>query len=201
MFKLPKLPYSLDALEPHIDEETMKIHYGKHHAAYVDNLNKALSEHKELIGKPVEKLLSDIDQVPEDIRQGVINNAGGHANHTLFWNVMSPKGGGEPNGDFGDLLDKQFGSFDKFETEFEAKALTLFGSGWVFLIKTSSGPLEIKRHSFQNSPFLHGNVPILGLDVWEHAYYLKYQNVRAEYVKAWWNLVNWEKVAQNFKNT
>ena len=201
MFKLPDLPYKYSALEPHIDEQTMRIHHDKHHNGYVDNLNKALSGHNELSGKPVEKLLAEIDKVPEDIRLTVINNGGGHSNHSLFWKKMGPPpaGGGKPAGGLKDALNKHFGGFDKFKEALNEKAMTVFGSGWAFLIVTSDGSLSVKRHSFQNSPYMHGNVPILGLDVWEHAYYLKYQNRRADYVEAWWNVVNWKKVEENFK--
>lgn len=193
-FELPDLPYSFDALEPHIDARTMEIHHDKHHAGYVNNLNKALEGKKELLSKSVERLLTEIDQVDEDIRQTVINNAGGHANHSLYWSVMSPDGGGEPTGDLMDAIKRDFGDFGKFKDEFTSKALTLFGSGWAFLI-VDEGKLRCKRHSFQNSPYMHGSVPILGLDVWEHAYYLNYQNRRADYINAWWNVVNWKEAA------
>jgi len=202
MFTLPKLPYKYDALEPYIDEETMRIHHDKHHGAYVDNLNKALADHKQFLQKPTEVLLAEIDKVPSDIHQTVINNAGGHANHSFFWKLMAPPptGGSSPQGALNDALVKTFGSFDKFKEEFSAKAMAVFGSGWAFLIKTPDGNLTLKRHSFQNSPLMHGNTPILGIDVWEHAYYLKYQNRKAEYVEAWWNVVNWKQVEKNFEN-
>jgi len=202
MFTLPKLPYKYDALEPYIDEETMRIHHDKHHGAYVDNLNKALADHKQFLQKPTEVLLAEIDKVPSDIHQTVINNAGGHANHSFFWKLMAPPptGGSIPQGALNDALVKTFGSFDKFKEEFSAKAMAVFGSGWAFLIKTPDGNLTLKRHSFQNSPLMHGNTPILGIDVWEHAYYLKYQNRKAEYVEAWWNVVNWKQVEKNFEN-
>src|SRR3990172_10411497 len=202
MFTLPKLPYKYDALEPYIDEETMRIHHDKHHGAYVDNLNKALADHKQFLQKPTEVLLEKINKVPSDIHQTVINNAGGHANHSFFWKLMAPPptGGSIPQGALNDALVKTFGSFDKFKEEFSAKAMAVFGSGWAFLIKTPDGNLTLKRHSFQNSPLMHGNTPILGIDVWEHAYYLKYQNRKAEYVEAWWNVVNWKQVEKNFEN-
>lgn len=196
MFTLPELPYDFKALEPHIDEQTMRIHHDKHHGGYVNNLNSALLAHKELIDKPVEKLLAEIEKVPQDIRQTVINNAGGHANHSLFWTIMSPDGGGKPNGGLLKNIEKKFGSFEAFKESFNQKAMGVFGSGWAFLMVNTSGDLEVKRHSFQNSPLMHGNTPILGLDVWEHAYYLKYQNRKAGYVEAWWNLVNWDEVAK-----
>lgn len=200
MFKLPKLPYNYNGLEPYIDEETMRIHHDKHHGAYVDNLNKALADHKQLLQKPIEKLLAEIDKVPSDIRQTVINNGGGHANHSFFWKIMLPaQRASSPAGAFNDALVKTFGSFDKFKEEFTARAMAVFGSGWTFLIKTSEGKLTLKRHSFQNSPLMHGNVPILGIDVWEHAYYLKYQNRKAEYVENWWQVVNWKQVEENYK--
>lgn len=199
-FTLPDLPYPYNALEPHIDERTMRIHHGKHHAAYVDNLNKALSGHKELAGSSVEKLLAEIEEVPEDIRQTVVNNGGGHANHSFFWEIMLPaQRTSSPEGDLKDALNKHFGSFDKFKEQFNERAMTVFGSGWAFLMVTSNDSLKVKRHSFQNSPLMHGNVPILGLDVWEHAYYLKYQNRRADYIKAWWNVVNWKEVSRRFE--
>ena len=202
MFSLPNLPYKYDALEPYIDEETMHIHHDKHHGAYVDNLNKALTDHKQFLQKPVEELLAEIQKVPSDIRQTVINNAGGHANHSFFWNVMSPRKAsqrGKPEGALMLALNKQFGSFDKFKEEFTARAMAVFGSGWAFLIKTSDGKLSLKRHSFQNSPLMYGNSPILGIDVWEHAYYLKYQNRKAEYINAFWHVINWKQVEKNFK--
>lgn len=201
MFKLPKLPYSYNALEPYIDEETMRIHHDKHHGAYVDNLNKALTDHKEFLQKPIENLLAEIDKVPSDIRQVAINNGGGHANHSFFWNVMGPHKApqrGKLEGPFNEELNKTFGSFDKFKEQFTARAMAVFGSGWAFLIKTPEGKLTLKRHSFQNSPLMHGNSPILGIDVWEHAYYLKYQNRKAEYVEAFWNIINWDKVSENY---
>ncbi len=197
-YQLPKLPYPYDALEPYIDKETMEIHHTKHHQAYVDNLNKALTPYPNLQKLSVEELLAKIDSVPTEAQQAVINHGGGHANHSFFWKIMSPKKA-EPGGKLLDALNKHFASFDKFKEEFTQKALSVFGSGWAFLIFTEEGKLQLKRHSFQNSPLLHGNFPILGLDVWEHAYYLKYQNRRAEYIEAWWNVVNWEEVEENLK--
>lgn len=194
MFTLPDLPYPKDALEPHIDTLTMEIHHDKHHAGYVANLNKLLEGHDEFGQMPITDLLANLDKVPADIRQGVTNNAGGHANHSLFWEILSPKGGGEPQGELADAIVASFGSFTEFKEQFTAKAATLFGSGWVFL-QHEGDKLSIKRHSFQNSPLMHGIKPLLGLDVWEHAYYLKYQNRRAEYIDAWWNIVNWPQVA------
>jgi len=201
MFKLPKLSYSYKSLEPYIDEETMQIHHTKHHSAYVENLNKALAEQKELLNVPIEKLLSEIDKVPKNVRQVVINNGGGHANHSLFWTILTPKSTGKPSGDFMVAIKDKFGSFEKFKESFSNKAMTVFGSGWAFLIIDADGSLAVKRQSFQNSPYMYGNVPILGLDVWEHAYYLKYQNRRADYVKAWWNIINWRQVENNFSNS
>jgi len=195
MHTLPKLPYSYDALEPHIDKVTMEIHHTKHHQAYIDNLNKAIENHSSLANLSVEKLLLKIDTVPSDIQQAVINHGGGHANHTFFWKIMSPKKT-SPGEMTLKVLKEKFWSIDVFKEEFTKKAMGVFGSGWAFLISTSKG-LVLKRHSFQNSPLLHNNSPILGIDVWEHAYYLKYQNRRAEYVKAWWNVVNWDEVERN----
>ena len=198
MHRLPDLPYGYDALEPYIDGETMRLHHGAHHAGYVEKLNKALEGHKDLLSLSIVELLGKADELPEEIRQSVINNGGGHANHSLFWEVMGPKKGGEPGEQLTDAIGLVFGGFDEFKKIFTEKALGLFGSGWVFLEVTATG-LNIKRHSFQNSPWMHGNVPILALDVWEHAYYLKHQNRRAEYIEAWWHVVNWKKVEENFK--
>lgn len=198
MFKLPDLPFEYDALEPHIDAKTMEIHHSKHHAGYVAKLNTALEGYDVLLSESLETLLGNIDKVPEDIQQSVINNGGGHANHSLFWDILSPDAGGTPVGDLAKAIDETFGSFDEFKQKFSEKAASLFGSGWVFLI-VNEGTLEIKRHSFQNSPLMNGNTPILGLDVWEHAYYLKYQNKRAEYIEAFWNVVDWEKVSELYQ--
>jgi len=197
-YTLPKLPYAYDALEPHIDAETMKLHHDFHHQTYVDNANKALAAHPDLVKLPVEQLLRDIDKVPKDIRQTVINNAGGHANHTLFWEIMSPKAGGQPAGDLAKALDAAFGSFDKFQAAVSAAAMGRFGSGWAWLIVGKDKKLEILSSINQDSPLLVGQTPALGLDVWEHAYYVKYRNRRAEYVKAWWNVVNWQAVAEKY---
>ncbi len=198
MFKLPDLPYEYDALEPYIDKETMGFHHGKHHASYVDNLNIVLEGNGELLGKSVGELLSGIDKVPEDIKQKVINHGGGHANHSLFWKTMTPKPKDAPEGELGDVLNSTFGNLDAFKEKFTEKAMSVFGSGWAFLILNPDKKLELKRQSFQNNPLMNGNIPLLGLDVWEHAYYLKYQNRRAEYIEAWWYVVNWEAVEVNF---
>lgn len=205
-FKLPKLPYSYSALEPYIDRQTMTIHHKKHHQAYVDNLNKALVGVKQRFTSP-EDILKNIKKIPISVRQAVINNGGGHVNHTFFWKIMLPPRaegprGRRPNRPTGELLDMinaKFRSVDKFKEEFNNKAMRVFGSGWAFLVMTPKGQIGLKRHSFQNSPHLTGNIPLLGIDVWEHAYYLKYQNRRADYIKAWWNVVNWEQVAENFR--
>ena len=197
MFTLPNLPYPTDALEPYIDKQTMEIHHGKHHQAYVDNLNKALVGHDDLLSLPIEELLKNIDKVPEGSRQAVINHGGGHANHSFFWQTMSPNPS-SPSGSLLTLLNSTFGSVDKFKEAFTAKAMGVFGSGWAFLIKKPDGTLALKRHSFQNSPLLHGNVPVLGLDIWEHAYYLEYQNRRAEYIENWWKVINWNAVSARF---
>ncbi|WP_144460211.1 superoxide dismutase SodA [Siminovitchia fortis] len=191
-YELPQLPYAYDALEPHIDKETMNIHHTKHHNTYVTNLNKAV-EGSELANKPVEELIADLDSVPESIRTAVRNNGGGHANHSLFWKLLSPQGGGEPSGDLKDAIESKFGSFEKFKEEFEAAGAGRFGSGWAWLI-VNNGELEITSTPNQDSPIMEGKKPILGLDVWEHAYYLKYQNRRPDYMKAFWNVVNWNEV-------
>ncbi|OGM74526.1 superoxide dismutase [Candidatus Woesebacteria bacterium RIFOXYB1_FULL_38_16] len=196
-FKLPDLPYSYSALEPYIDEKTMMIHHQKHHGGYVEKLNKIL-EGKEELGKlTIEQLLGGAAELSGDIRQGIINFGGGHANHSLFWEIMNPKPQKEPDGKLGEMINSEFGSFSQFKEKFSEKAMSLFGSGWVFLEVTKGG-LNIKRHSFQNTPLLSGNVPILGLDVWEHAYYLKYQNNRLSYIEAWWNVVDWKRVGEIF---
>lgn len=197
-FEVPELPYSFDALEPYIDKQTMELHHDKHHATYVSNLNKALEGNDDLLSVNIAALLKNISKVPEGKRQAVINNGGGHANHSFFWKIMKKDGGGEPNGKLLDALKETFGSFSDFKKQFNEKAMSVFGSGWAFLIKTPDGKLKLKRHSFQNSPILQGNVPVLGLDVWEHAYYLKYQNRRVEYIENWWNVVNWEEVEKNY---
>ncbi|MBP7829148.1 MAG: superoxide dismutase [Kiritimatiellae bacterium] len=196
--ELPKLPYSLDALEPHVDARTMEIHHGKHHAAYVNNLNAALEKHPELQGKSLEALLSDLAKVPEDIRAAVRNNGGGHWNHSLFWQWMAPKSSGKPVGTVAKAIDAAFGSFDSLKEQFGKAAVGRFGSGWAWLC-VKDGKLCVCSSPNQDNPTMKGvsecpGAPVLGLDVWEHAYYLKYQNRRADYIAAWWNVVNWEKV-------
>ncbi len=198
-FQLVPLPYAYDALEPYIDTMTMQIHHDKHHAAYVNNLNTAMDKHPELSGKTVEELLSNLNAVPEDIRTVVRNHGGGTLNHNIFWEIMAPKAGGEPTGNLGKAIDSAFGSFANFKTEFEKAAGARFGSGWAWLVKKSD-KLSIVSTANQDSPLSEGMgmTPLLGVDVWEHAYYLKYQNRRADYVTAWWNVVNWDAVAKRF---
>lgn len=198
-FSLPELPYAYDALEPTIDKETMNIHHTKHHNTYVTNLNAALEGHSDLQDKSLEELIGDLNSLPEDIQTAVRNNGGGHANHSLFWKVLSPNGGGEPSGELGDKLKETFGSFDKFKEEFQAAAATRFGSGWAWLV-LDNGELKITSTPNQDSPLMDGQVPLLGLDVWEHAYYLKYQNRRPDYASEFWNVVNWDEVAKNYND-
>ncbi len=198
-YTLPKLPYAYDALEPHIDARTMEIHYTKHHQAYIDNLNAALAKHPAIAEIPLYELLSNMDQVPHDIRTAVQNNGGGHYNHTFFWAIMSPNGGGEPKGSVADAINKKFGSFYAFQEQFNAAAKGVFGSGWAWLGIDKMGQLMIISAPNQNAPIMQGIKPILGLDVWEHAYYLKYQNKRPDYITAWWNVVNWEQVGEHFE--
>jgi Fe-Mn family superoxide dismutase len=195
-YELPKLPYAYDALEPHIDARTMEIHHTKHHQAYIDNVNKAIKG-TDLEKKSVEDLISDLNAVPESIRTVVRNNGGGHANHSFFWKIMEPNAGGDPKGKLADDIKSSFGSFVEFKEKFSAAGVGRFGSGWAWLIK-KNGKLEIISTPNQDSPLMDGNKPILGVDVWEHAYYLKYQNRRADYLKAWWNVVNWDAVAKNY---
>lgn len=197
-FTLPDLPYAATALEPHIDARTMEIHHDKHHAAYTNNLNAAIEKHPELASKSAEELVSDLASVPQDIRTAVQNNAGGYLNHNLFWTVMGPNGGGAPSGDLAAAIDKTFGSFDAFKEQFGAAAGSRFGSGWVWLVVDASGGLKLYSTANQDSPLMNGDTPILGLDVWEHAYYLNYQNRRPDYVKAFWNVVDWGAVSANY---
>ena len=197
--ELPDLPYAHDALEPHIDTQTMEIHHGKHHAAYIAKLNAALEGHDALAGKSIEDLVGDLDSVPEDIRGAVRNNGGGHANHSLFWTVMSAEGGGEPAGALADAINNELGSLDSFKEQFEAAGTTRFGSGWAWLCVKEDGGLCVCSTPNQGTPLMEGRTPILGCDVWEHAYYLKYQNRRPDYMTAFWNVVNWEAVASNYE--
>jgi superoxide dismutase, Fe-Mn family len=192
--QLPPLPYDFAALEPHIDAQTMQIHHDKHHAAYVNNLNAALEKHPDLQSKTIEDLLRDINKVPEDIRTAVRNNGGGHMNHTMFWQIMGPNSGGSPSGALGDAIKSVFGSFDGFKDQFTKAGVGRFGSGWAWLID-NGGKLSIESTANQDQPIMDGKKAILGLDVWEHAYYLKYQNRRPDYIAAWWNTVNWSAVA------
>lgn len=195
-FTLPPLPYAYDALEPHIDSKTMQIHHNKHHQAYITNLNNALKTEPAWLKQPLEKILTSLDQLPEAIRTIVRNNAGGHANHSLFWIVMGPQAGGEPSGPLAEAINDSFGSFAKFKEQFSQAALKQFGSGWAWLYLDKAGKLQIKSAPNQDTPAMEGLTPILGLDVWEHAYYLKFQNLRADYIAAWWNVVNWKKVEE-----
>ena len=196
-YDLPALPYAHDALEPHIDKETMEIHHGKHHAAYVAKLNGALEGQDALAAKSIDDLIADLDAVPEGVRGAVRNNGGGHSNHTFFWSIMGPGAGGAPEGALGDDIAATFGSFDAFKEKFEAAGATRFGSGWAWLIVNKDGKLEVTSTPNQDSPLMDGSgTPIVGCDVWEHAYYLKYQNRRPDYLKAFWNVVNWAKVSE-----
>lgn len=199
MFTLPDLPYAFDALEPHIDAKTMEIHHDKHHAAYVEKLNAALEGHAELAKMDIVDLMANLDKVPEDIRTTVRNNAGGHANHSFFWDLMSPDGGGEPGGELAEAIQKEFGSFEDFKTKFKEAAVGRFGSGWAWLCY-HDGKLHICSTPNQDSTVMEdkSHAPLLGLDVWEHAYYLKYQNKRPDYIDAWWNVVNWPQVEKYF---
>ncbi len=197
-FTLPALPYAPDALEPNIDKQTMEIHHGKHHQAYVTNLNKALESAPELAGKTIEELLANnLAIVPEAIKTAVRNNGGGHINHSMFWTIIGPNAGGAPTGNLASAITTAFGSFDAFKEKFGAAATTRFGSGWAWLLKSGSG-VEITSTANQDSPVMEGKFPVFGLDVWEHAYYLKYQNRRPEYIAAWWNVVNWAEAEKRF---
>jgi Fe-Mn family superoxide dismutase len=196
--QLPPLPYDAAALEPHIDAQTMQIHHGKHHAAYVNNLNAALEKHPQLQNRDAESLIRDLSSVPDDIRTAVRNNGGGHVNHTMFWQIMGPGGGGAPSGAVADAINSAFGSFDTFKDQFAKAAVGRFGSGWAWLVD-SSGKLSIESTANQDNPMMEGKRPIMGLDVWEHAYYLKYQNRRPDYIAAWWNVVNWNEIAKRLK--
>jgi Fe-Mn family superoxide dismutase len=192
--EVPKLSYAYDALEPHIDKETMTLHHDKHHQAYVTNLNAAIEKHPELGSKSALELIKDLSKVPDDIKAAVRNNAGGHVNHTMFWTIMGPGKGGAPTGRIGEAIASTFGDFDAFKKSFNEAGTKQFGSGWVWLVKTSAGKLEIASTPNQDNPISAGNAPIFGNDVWEHAYYLKYQNRRADYLGAWWNVVNWDEI-------
>jgi Fe-Mn family superoxide dismutase len=197
-FTLPPLPYDYSALEPFIDTATMKLHHDKHHAAYVNNLNQAIAKHPELAGQSLKTFLKNLNQVPEDIRKVVQNNGGGHFNHSMFWSTMTPKGGGQPTGTLAKAINSNFGSFDQFKQAFETAGAGRFGSGWVWLVKTAQGKLAITTTANQDAPLADGAIPLMGNDLWEHAYYLKYQNRRPEYLKAWWNVVNWPEVSKRF---
>ena len=196
-FELPELPYAYDALEPHIDKETMNIHHTKHHNTYVTNLNNALAGNEELLSKSVEEVIANLDAVPEAARTAVRNNGGGHANHSLFWQILSPNGGGAPTGEIAEAITNKFGSFDAFKEEFAKAATTRFGSGWAWLA-VNNGELEVTSTPNQDSPLMEGKTPVLGLDVWEHAYYLNYQNRRPDYIGAFWNVVNWDEVNKRY---
>ncbi|RMA91793.1 superoxide dismutase SodA [Priestia megaterium] len=196
-YKLPELPYAYDALEPHIDKETMNIHHTKHHNTYVTNLNAAVEGKADLESKSIEELISNLDAVPEDIRTAVRNNGGGHANHSLFWTILCPNGGGAPTGELADAIASKFGSFDQFKEEFANAAKTRFGSGWAWLV-VNNEELEVTSTPNQDSPLMEGKTPILGLDVWEHAYYLNYQNRRPDYISAFFNVVKWDEVAKRY---
>ncbi|MBC2041549.1 superoxide dismutase [Listeria welshimeri] len=196
-YELPKLPYTYDALEPNFDKETMEIHYTKHHNTYVTKLNEAVANHPELASKPAEELVANLDSVPEDIRGAVRNHGGGHANHTLFWSILSPNGGGAPTGNLKAAIESEFGTFDEFKEKFNAAAAARFGSGWAWLV-VNNGKLEIVSTANQDSPLSDGKTPVLGLDVWEHAYYLKFQNRRPEYIDTFWNVINWDEANKRF---
>lgn len=198
-YELPELPYEHDALEPSIDKRTMEIHHGKHHQGYTNKVNAALKGHP-FADLPIEEVLSRIEEVPEDIRQAVINNGGGYANHKLFWTVLSPNGGGEPSGELAEAINNKYGSFDDFKEKFSSTAGSQFGSGWGWLCVDDSGELKVISTANQDSPYMHGLTPILGVDVWEHAYYLHYQNRRPDYLGAIWDVVNWDQVEENYKN-
>lgn len=196
--QLPPLPYPYEALEPHIDAATMRFHHDKHHATYVKNLNAALDKHPELKNRTVEQLLRDLNSVPEDIRRTVRNNGGGHVNHSMFWRIMKPKGGGEPTGAIASAINQNFGNFAAFKKQFNEAGASRFGSGWAWLVRTKDGKLAVTSTANQDSPLSEGSYPIMGNDVWEHAYYLKYQNRRADYLDAWWNVLNWDEINKRF---
>ncbi|MBX5452215.1 superoxide dismutase [Thermogemmatispora sp.] len=196
-FELPPLPYSFDALEPYIDAQTMQIHHDKHHGTYVSNLNSALEGHP-FSNLPVEEVLKRINEVPENVRTAVRNNGGGHANHSMFWRIMKPNGGGQPSGDLAKAIEQTFGSFENFKNQFNDAGLKRFGSGWVWLVLDKQGKLQVISTANQDSPYMDGLYPVMGNDVWEHAYYLKYQNRRADYLNAWWNVVNWEEIERRY---
>jgi Fe-Mn family superoxide dismutase len=193
-FEVPPLPYDYAALEPHIDAQTMQLHHDKHHGTYVTNVNNALSGHADLENLSIEELISNLNTVPEDIRTAVRNNGGGHVNHTMFWTIMGPNGGGAPSGQIAEVIERHFGGFDSFKQQFNDAGAKRFGSGWVWLVRGGDGGYQITSTANQDSPLTEGQFPVLGNDVWEHAYYLKYQNRRPEYLGAWWNVVNWEEV-------
>ncbi|HET7579804.1 MAG TPA: superoxide dismutase [Bacillales bacterium] len=197
-YELPELPYAYNALEPHIDEETMKIHHDKHHNTYVTKLNAALEGHEDLSQKSVDELVANLDAVPENIRTAVRNNGGGHANHSFFWPIMSPNGGGQPSGELADAISQKFGSFDDFKEQFKKAAAGRFGSGWAWLV-VNNGELEIVDTPNQDNPLADGKTPVLGVDVWEHAYYLKYQNRRPDYLEAFFNVINWDEVEKRYQ--
>lgn len=197
-YTLPELPYAYDALEPYIDEETMHLHHDKHHNTYVTNLNAAIEKYPELGEKTIEELLSDMDAIPTDIKTAVRNNGGGHANHSFFWEIMAPNAGGEPTGEIKEAINEAFGDFSSFKEEFKKAAAGRFGSGWAWLVM-ENGKLAITSTANQDSPLMEGKTPILGLDVWEHAYYLKYKNVRPDYIAAFWNVINWDEVNKRFE--
>ncbi len=198
-FELPPLPYPYEALEPYIDTETMHLHHDKHHAAYVNNLNTALQGQNQLASYSVEDLLRHISEVPDSIRTAVRNNGGGHANHTMFWQLMKANGGGAPTGELAGAIQQTFGSFDQFKAAFNDAGVKRFGSGWAWLVMNQNGQLQIISTANQDSPLMDGQYPVMGNDVWEHAYYLKYKNVRADYLNAWWNVVNWDEVARRYQ--
>ncbi|MFW6181439.1 MAG: superoxide dismutase [Spirochaetota bacterium] len=200
-FTLPDLPYDFNALEPHIDARTMEIHHGKHHGGYVAKLNAALEKTPGLQGRSIDELMGLLDTVPEEVRGAVRNNGGGHYNHSLFWKVLAPQGGGKPSGHLLETIEKSFGGFDAFRERFSAAAAGVFGSGWAWLVADASGRLAVETSPNQDNPAMAGRRPLLGLDVWEHAYYLKYQNRRPEYIEAFWNVVNWEQVAGNLRSS
>jgi len=199
LFKLPPLPYAYNALEPFIDAQTMKLHHDKHHLAYVNNLNAAIKKHPELNGKTAEELIRELDSIPEDIRSIVRNNGGGHLNHTMFWEIMAPKAGGEPTGAIAEAINANFGTFANFKQQFNDAGVKRFGSGWAWLVRAKDGKLKVISTANQDSPLIQENYPIMGNDVWEHAYYLKYQNRRADYLDAWWNVVNWDTVNKRYE--